>query len=348
MSYNSYKMLIINLDPTFTEISVYEDDNPIIVENLGHALDEINMYSTIYDQFEFMKDIILNLLEKKNFNINDIDAVVSKGGLLKPIEGGTYTINKEMIEDLKNGVQGHHILNIGGIIAYEIAKSINKPAFIVDPVVVDELDEIAKVSGIPEITRRSMFNALNQKAMARKYAFKKGKKYKDINVIVAYIDDSEISIGAHRKGKVIDVNNIFDGEGPFSSDRSGGIPTADFVNLCYSGQYTKSEISNMINGEGGFAAYLNKGDVKSVLVSEAMRYQIAKEIGKCAAVLQGNVDAIILTGKTAYSKETVNYIRDSVSFIAPIIVYPGKDEMLALAQGGLRVLKGEEKVKEYK
>lgn len=355
----SYKLLIINPGSTSTKIGVYEDENPILVETLRHSTEEIEKYATIYDQYSFRKEVILKVLEEKNFDIKELNAIVGRGGLLKSIEGGTYAVNDIMLEDLKVGVQGQHASNLGGIIANEISKDLDIPAYIVDPVVVDEMEDIARISGMPEIERKSIFHALNQKAVAKRFAKERGKKYEDVNVIVAHMGGG-VSVGAHKAGKVVDVNNALDGEGPFSPERSGGVPIGDLVKLCYSQKYTLDEMKKKINGKGGFVAYLNtndarnveedmaKGDEKAKLIFEAMGYQVAKEIGKCAAVLAGKVDAIILTGGIAYSKNMVAYIKERVSFIGEVVVYPGEDELLALAQGGLRVLNGEEKPGEYK
>lgn len=353
------RLLIINPGSTSTKIGVYEDETPIFDETLRHSTEEISKYKSIFEQFAFRKDVILDVLKEANFDINTLNAVVGRGGLLKSIEGGTYAVNDAMLKDLRDGVQGQHASNLGGIIANEIGKSLNIPAFIVDPVVVDEMEDVARISGIPEIERKSIFHALNQKAVAKRYAKEIGKKYEDINLIIAHMGGG-ISVGAHKLGRIIDVNNALDGEGPFSPERSGGLPVGDLVKLCFSGKYTLDEVKKLINGKGGYTAYLNTnnakavgdaalaGDKKSQLIEDAMAYQIAKEIGKCAAVLSGKVDAIILTGGIAYGKEIVQYIRERVEFIAKVIVYPGEDELLALTQGGLRVLNGEEKAKEYK
>jgi butyrate kinase len=355
----SFKLLVINPGSTSTKIGVYEDEKQVLDETLRHSSESIAQYSSIYEQFEFRKNVILDILKAKDINISTLNAVVGRGGLLKPIEGGTYNVNEIMLKDLKIGVLGQHASNLGGILANEIAKDLNIPAFIVDPVVVDEMEEIARISGIPEIARVSIFHALNQKAVAKRYANEANKKYEDINVIVAHLGGG-ISVGAHKNGRVVDVNNALDGEGPFSPERSGGLPVGDLVKLCFSGKYTHDEIKKMINGKGGFVAHYNTndaravseamrdGDKKAELLIKAMAYQVAKEIGKCAAVLCGKVDAIILTGGIAYGKEIVQLIKERVEFIAPVVVYPGEDELLALAQGGLRVLKGEEVAKEYK
>lgn len=350
-----YKVLAINPGSTSTKIAIYEDEKLIFVENLKHTADEI----AEPDQLELRKNLILSVIEKKQFDIKTLDAIAGRGGLLKSIEGGTYLVNDAMIRDLKIGVQGQHASNLGGIIAHEIAESLNIPAYIVDPVIVDEFDEVARISGMPEIKRKSIFHALNQKAMGRRYAKENGKKYEDLNLIIAHMGGG-ISVGAHKKGRVVDSNNALDSEGPFSPDRSGGVPVGDLVRLCYSGKYTCEEMLKKVTGKGGYVAYLNTNDAKNVeeraaagdkkaqLIQDAMAYQISKEIGICAVVLEGKVDAIILTGGIAYGKAIVNYIKGKVKFIAPVVVYPGEDELLALAQGGLRVLNGEERAKEYK
>ncbi|OOM79300.1 butyrate kinase 2 [Clostridium puniceum] len=354
----SYKLLIINPGSTSTKIAVYENEKEIFGETLRHSSEEIGMFKHISDQQNFRTQVILKILEENKIDIKGLDGVVARGGLLKPIVSGTYKVNKKMLMDLKKGVQGQHASNLGAIIANEIANSVNKPSFIVDPVVVDEMEEIARLSGIPELPRKSIFHALNQKAVAKRYAKEISKNYEDINVIVAHMGGGA-SIGAHKNGKIIDVNNCLDGDGPFSPERSGSVPIGDLVKLCFSGKYTSEEVLKKITGKGGFVAYLNTndarvaeaamlvGDQKAKLVHDAMGYQVSKDIGGAAAVLDGQVDAIILTGGMAYGKPMVNLIKEKVSFIAPVVVYPGEDEMLALAQGAIRVLKGEEAEKEY-
>lgn len=353
------RMLIINPGSTSTKIAVYDDTEPVFVETLRHSSDEISSYKTIFDQYDFRKNVILKAVEDKGIDIKTLTAIVGRGGLVKPITSGTYEVNAPMLEDLKVGVMGQHASNLGGVIAYEIAKPLGIRSFIVDPVVVDELEDIARISGLSEIERKCIFHALNQKAVARRFVNERGLKYDDINLIVAHMGGG-ISVGAHQKGRVIDVNNALDGEGPFSPERTGGLPVSDLVTLCYSGKYTEAEVKKMITGKGGFVSYLDtndakevgeraaKGDKKAELIFEAMAYQVSKEIAACAAVLKGNVDAILLTGGIAYGKEFVQLIKERVGFIAEVAVYPGEDEMLALAEGGLRVLNGEEKAKEYK
>ena len=354
-----FRLLTINPGSTSTKIAVYDDTNPVFVEVLRHRKDELAPFETIYDQYEFRKQLILGILRQKGIELKTLDAVVGRGGLVKPVEGGTYTVNERILEDARIGIQGQHPCNLGGIIAYDIAKMINKPAFVVDPGVVDELDDIARYTGIPNIKRTSLFHALNQKAVARRYAAEKGTKYENLNLIIVHLGGG-ISVGCHKKGRVVDVNNALEGEGPFSPERAGSLPVGEVIKICYSGKYTFEEMKKYISSKCGFNAYFNTQDVREVekmidegnekakIVYEAMAYQVAKWIGMLSVVLKGEVDAIILTGGIAYSERFVGLIKERVEFIAPIVIYPGEDEMLALAEGGLRVLNGEEKAKEYK
>lgn len=354
----TYSLLIINPGSTSTKIGVYHDETPVFEETLRHSVMELSEYSSIYDQLEFRKEVVRSALKKQNIDLFDLDAIVGRGGLIKPIESGTYLVNEAMLHDLKMGILGQHASNLGGILAYKLAKPLNLPAFIVDPVVVDEMEEIAKISGLPEIRRKSIFHALNQKAVAKRYAKETSRAYNEMNLIVAHMGGG-ISVGAHKNGRVIDVNNALDGEGPFSPERAGGLPMRDVIDMCFSGKCTLDMMNKKINGQGGYVAHLQtneakqvmiaagEGDEKAQLIQSAMSYQIAKEIGKCAAVLSGQVEAILLTGGIAYNIAVVNEIEERVRFIAPVIVYPGEDELLALAQGGLRVLKGEEKAVAY-
>ncbi|QAA30896.1 butyrate kinase [Clostridium manihotivorum] len=355
----AYKILIINPGSTSTKIGVYEDENPVIVETLRHSAEEIDAYATIYDQFQFRKDVILSVLKEKNFDVTTLDAVVGRGGMLKPMAGGTYEVNEAMLEDLKVGVQGQHASNLGGIIANEIAKEIGKKAFIVDPVVVDELEAVARLSGVPELPRKSKFHALNQKAVAKRYAKEHGKAYEDVNIIVVHMGGG-VSVGAHKNGQVVDVNNALDGDGPFSPERSGGVPSGDLIKMCFSGKYTEDEVYKKIVGKGGFVAYLNTNDARDVLklaeegnkeaqlVFDSFIYQVSKAIGEFSVVLKGKVEAIVLTGGIAYGPKVTAAITSNVDWIAPVVVYPGEDELLALTQGTIRVLNGEETAKEYK
>lgn len=354
----NYRLLVINPGSTSTKIGVFNDEKIIFEETLRHSVDELSRYDKVFDQYEFRKNIILEVLYKNNIDINILSAIVGRGGLLRPIEGGTYQVNNKMLEDLRMGIQGEHASNLGGVIAYEIAEEIGKKAFIVDPVVVDELIDVARISGLKGIERRSIFHALNQKAVARRHAKLQDEKYEDMNLIVVHLGGG-ISVGAHEKGKVIDVANALDGEGPFSPERSGGLPVGDLAKLCFSGKYTYEEMKKKITGNGGLVSYLdsNNGmeisnrikneDEYAKLIYYAMAYQVAKEIGSSATVLKGQVDGILLTGGIAHDKLFTSWIEDMVKFISKVYVYPGEDELMALAEGGLRVLKGEEEVKEY-
>jgi butyrate kinase len=354
-----FKLLIINPGSTSTKIAVFENETEVFVETLRHSTEELAPYKTIFDQLGFREEEIFKVLKKRGIDSNSLSAVVGRGGMLRPIKGGTYIVNEAMLEDLKIGVSGQHASNLGGIIANEIASKLNIHAFIVDPVVVDEMEDIAIFSGMPEIVRKSKFHALNQKAVAQRFAKEMGINYEDVNLIVAHMGGG-ISVGAHKKGKIVDVNNALDGDGPFSPERTGGLPVGDLIKLCYSGKYTQEEMLKKILGGGGFVAYLNTndgrivaqmakdGDKNALLIFKAMAYQVAKEIGSCAAVLCGDVEAIILTGGLVYNNEFAGWIKDRVKFISNVVIYPGEDEMLALAEGGLRVLRGEEEAKEYK
>jgi butyrate kinase len=354
----SFRILVINPGSTSTKIGVFDDERPILETTIRHDTEVLQTYKSIIDQYEFRKQTILEALDKEGINISKLSAVCGRGGLLRPIEGGTYAVNEEMLKDLRRGYSGQHASNLGGILAYEIASALNIPAFIVDPVVVDELEPIARISGFPLIERRSIFHALNQKAVARRVAKQMGKKYEEVNFIVAHMGGG-ITVGAHKQGRVVDVNNGLDGEGPFSPERAGTVPAGDLVSLCFSGEYYREEIMKMLVGRGGLVGYLGTndavkvekmiaaGDEKAKLVYSAMAYQVAKEIGAASAVLAGRVDAIILTGGLAYGKEFVKEIADRVQWIADVIVQPGENELQALAEGALRVLRGEEEAKEY-
>ena len=354
----AYKLLIINPGSTSTKIGVYSDEKEVLVETLRHSSDEIAKYDSIFEQKNFRKEVIMNILKKNNIDVSSLDAIVGRGGMLRPIPGGTYEVTDKLLEDLKIGVSGQHASNLGGILANEIAKEVGIRSFIVDPVVVDELQDVARISGMPELPRRSIFHALNQKAVAKRYAKECGKRYEDLNLVVVHMGGG-VSVAAHRDGLVIDVNNTLDGDGPFSPERSGSVPVGDLVKLCFSGKYTQAEIYSKIVGKGGYVAYLNTNDARDVLkareegdeyassIFEAFIYQICKAIGEMSTVLNGKVSQIILTGGIAYSPVVVNAIKERVQWISDITVYPGEDELLALAQGALRVLNGEEEGKVY-
>ncbi len=352
------KSLIINPGSTSTKIGVFEDENLLFEETLRHSTEEIAQYASIIDQKDFRKNIILDFLKAKDFDVKSFDMIVGRGGLLKPIPGGTYTVSDELLADLKKGVQGQHASNLGGILAREIGDEIGVPSYIVDPVVVDELMPIARYSGLEEIPRGSIFHALNQKAVAKRYAKEAGKPYESLRLVVVHMGGG-VSVGAHEDGKVVDVFSAFDGDGAFSPERAGGVPCAALVKMCFSGKYTEKEISAKLIGKGGLNSYLgtndmrevtkraNEGDAKAAEVKQAFLLQVAKDIGAMACVLNGKVDQIVITGGIAYGEDVVAKLKERCGWIAPVTVYPGEDELLALAQGALRVMNGEEQVKQY-
>lgn len=352
------KSLIINPGSTSTKIGVFEDETLLFDETLRHSTEEISQYATIFDQKDFRKNIILKFLEDTKFDVKSLDFVVGRGGMLKPIPGGTYATTDSLVEDLKVGVSGQHASNLGGILAREIGDSVGVPSFIVDPVVVDEMMPIARYSGVPELPRVSIFHALNQKAVAKRYAKETGKKYEELSLIVVHMGGG-VSVGPHKNGKVIDIFNALDGDGAFSPERSGAVPVGALVKMCFSGQYTEKEVYKKLVGNGGFNAYcgtndmrdvekmVNEGDARAAEIREAFILQISKNIGAMAAVLNGKVDQIIVTGGIAYDKAVVGGLKERCEWIAPFTVYPGEDELLALAQGGLRVVKGEEEALPY-
>ncbi len=337
---------------------MFEDETLLFEETLRHSTEEIASYASIVDQKDFRKQIILDLLKEKAFDIHSLQVVVGRGGMLKPIPGGTYAVSDGLLEDLKIGKQGQHASNLGGILAREIGDSIGVPSYIVDPVVVDELMPISRYSGVPELPRTSVFHALNQKAVAKRYAKEQGKAYDSLNLIVVHMGGG-VSVGAHEKGRVVDVFNALDGDGAFSPERAGAVPTGALIKMCFSGEYTEKEVYKKVVGNGGFNAYVGTndmrdvekmvqgGDQKAAEVREAFIMQVAKNIGSMACVLKGQIDQIIITGGIAYDKVVVCGLRERAGFLAPITVYPGEDELLALAQGALRVMSGEEKAMEY-
>ena len=354
----SHKILVINPGSTSTKIGVFEDEKLLFDKTLCHSAEEIAQFPTIADQKDFRKKLVLEALAENHFDMKELSAVCGRGGLMKSIPGGTYQVTTSIVVDLVKGVQGQHASNLGGILAREIADELDIPAYIVDPPVVDEMSPVAKYSGHPLIQRRSKFHALNQKAVAKRYAKEHGTSYDQLNLIVCHMGGG-VSVGAHVHGKVVDVENALDGDGPFSPERAGSLPTGDLVSLCFSGEYTEPQIRRMLAGGGGMVAYAGTSDMREVEkmaqegnakmaeLIDAFHYQVGKEIGATAAAMHGKVDQIILTGGIAYGKKTVDAITDLVGWIAPITVYPGEDELLALAQGALRVLNGEEQVMKY-
>ncbi len=355
------KRLILAINPgsTSTKFSLFEEENQLFVKNLAHSIEDLSNFKKISDQFHFRKELIMRELAERNVDSESIFAVVGRGGLVKPIESGIYRVNSQMKADLAAGFLGEHASNLGGLIADEIASEMpNAAAFIVDPVVVDELDPVARISGHPEIERISIFHALNQKAVARVYAASIGRKYEDLNLIIAHMGGG-ISVGAHKNGRVIDVNNALNGDGAFSPERSGGLPSGQLVDLCFSGRFTHAELKSMLTGKGGMVAYLGtnsfievckmaeNGDEKALLIRNASSYQIGKEIGAMAAVFNGKVDAIILTGGMAFQETNILKIKSMVDFICKVVVYPGEDELKSLAFNGLLALDGKIEIKTY-
>lgn len=355
------KRLILAINPgsTSTKVSLFEEEILVFEKNLRHTIKELDRFEKISDQFHFRKNLIMNELIERNVELSHIYAVVGRGGLVKPIKSGVYPVNQRMKEDLINGVMGQHASNLGGLIADDIAASLpSATAYIVDPVVVDEMDDVARISGHPLIVRRSIFHALNQKAVARIYAASINKKYEELNLVIAHMGGG-MSVGAHKKGRVIDVNNALDGDGPFSPERSGSLPSGQMAELCFSGKYSYSEIKSMITGKGGMVAYLGTnsfievramaegGDEKAKFICKAAAYQVVKEIGAMSAALKGEVDAIILTGGMSFDVPYVKNIEEMVSFIAKVVVYPGEDEMKALAFNGLLALDGQIEIRTY-
>lgn len=355
----SPKILAINPGSTSTKIAFFEGDRESWRETQRYDIDVLKRFNGIIEQENFRLEEIKRSLRAHGTKLEEVDAFVGRGGLLHPIPAGTYAINDLMLEEMRACKYGVHASNLGAILAHNLAKEAgDKPCFIVDPVVVDELCDEARISGFPEIERKSIFHALNQKATARRAAEELGKKYEETRLIVAHLGGG-ISVGAHLYGRVVDVNNALDGEGPFSPERAGTLPVGQLVNYCYSGKCTLEEMGKKLVGQGGLVAHLGtndarevekriaEGDAKAELVYNAMAYQVAKTIAEYSAVLSGQVDGIIITGSIAYSNKFVDMVTKRVSFIAPIFVYPGEDEMLALAQGALRVLTGEEEAKTY-
>lgn len=349
----NYKILSINPGSTSTKFGVYENEKVILLHTIRHTAEELKQYTKVSEQFLFRKNLILNYLKESSIAIDDFSAIVGRGGIVKPIPAGAYEVNEALKKDLRDATYGEHASNLGGLIASEIAQQIpNCRAFIADPVVVDELQDVARITGQPMFKRISIFHALNQKAMARRFAQENGTRYENLNLIIAHMGGG-ISVAAHKNGRVIDVNNAVDGDGPFSPERSGTLPTGQLAELCFSGKYSLNEVKKMLNGKGGLIAHLGineahvavqrikDGDKQAEAVMNAMVYNIAKEIGAMSVVLEGNIDAIILTGGIAHNEYVIDHLKPMISFIAPIKIYPGEDEMSALAMTGLRVLRGE-------
>lgn len=351
-----HKILVINPGSTSTKVALYDDEKQVVVKSIEHETELLVKYPLITDQYEFRNEAIMRFLEENNTPKETLSAVVGRGGGLPPVKSGAYMVNEKMMAHLKKNPESSHASNLGGILAYEIAKPLGIPAYIYDSISVDELDDVARISGMPALPRKSFSHVLNSRATAMKVAAKMGKPYDELNMIVAHLGGG-ISMSAHKQGRMVDI--VGDDEGPFSPERSGAVPVKDLIALCFSGKYTEKEMKQMARGNGGFKAYLGTvdgrevdkmikaGDEKAKLVFDAMGYQIAKGIGSLATVLCGKVDAIVITGGLAHQKALTDYITQHVSFIAPVEVVPGENEMEALAHGALRVLTGKETAHEF-
>lgn len=352
------KILAINPGSTSTKIAVYENETPLLVRNIKHTVEELAVYPEVIDQFEFRKNLVIRELEVNNIPFV-FDAVIGRGGLVKPIPGGVYEVNDAMKRDTVHAMRTH-ACNLGGLIADNLASSLpGCRAFIADPGVVDELEDIARITGSPLMYKITIWHALNQKAIARRFAKEQGTTYEDLDLIICHLGGG-ISVAAHRHGRAIDANNALDGEGPFSPERAGTLPTGQLIDLCFSGKFTKDELKKRISGRAGLTAHLGttdvpaiikfieEGDKKAELILEAMIYNVAKAIGAASTVLYGKVDAILLTGGIAHSDFILSRLKKRISFIAPIHVYPGEDEMEALALNAIGALKGELPIQVYK
>lgn len=353
----SYQILAINPGSTSTKVALFENDAVLLQETLRYDTADLAAFAHVPDQYSFRRDTVLRWLDNNGIEVSSLDAVVGRGGLFGPLESGTYAVNQAMLEEMRAVGPREHASNLGVLIAEEVARLATAPAFTVDPVTVDELEGLARFSGLAEIERCSIAHALNIKAVARRAASDHFARYEELNLIIAHLGGG-ISVTAHQKGRMVDVSGGLDA-GPFSPERSGSLPLLDVVELCYRGTFSKEEVQKMMIGKGGLVSYLGtnsaievgqriaRGDAEALRVAGAMAYQIAKEIGAMAAVLNGEVDAIVLTGGVAHWNELIEWIRQRVRFIAPVVVYPGEDEMLALAEGALRALRGEEPAKQY-
>ncbi|MCH4886430.1 butyrate kinase [Acidaminobacter sp. JC074] len=351
------KILVINPGGTSTKIAVFEDYDLLFKESVEHTAEDLSKFERVFDEFNYRKDLIENALKDHNFNMDDLDCVVGRGGLMKAIEGGVYPVNQRMVDDLRNRINGEHASNLGSVIARHIGDELNLPSFVVDPVSVDEFEDVSRITGLKDIKKASWLHALNHKAVCRDEAKKMGGKYEDFNFIVAHLG-SGISIVPHKRGRMIDGSGGRS-DGPFSPERSGGLLTYDLINLCYSGKYSHKEMVSKVSTIGGMYDYLgtkdmrdiekriDQGDKEAELIFDAFVYQIAKEISQYGASLRGAVDKIILTGGISYSEKVVTGIKDRVSYLADVVVKPGEMELEALALGAIRVLTGEEEPKEY-
>lgn len=352
-----FYVLAVNPGSTSTKIAVFGDDSALFTVTIKHSAAELAPFHRVYEQYDFRKALVEAALKQHGFDVGKLNAVVGRGGPVKPLASGTYKVNEKLVHDLYTKVQTEHVSLLGGLIARGIADPLGIPAFIVDPVSVDEFIPLARITGLPEISRRSLFHALNMKAVAHQVAKDLGMPYESLTLIIAHLGGG-ISVGVQQRGRMIDVTNPNE-SGPFSPERAGALPTGDLIAMCFSGRYTYEEMKQKLVGHGGLVAHLGTNDAREVeariaagdqhaaLIYEAMAYQVAKEIAAMATVVNGDFDAIVLTGGMAYSERLVQWITQRVSFLGRVLVYPGEDELQALAAGALRVLRGEEAPREY-
>ena len=353
-----HRFLVLNMGSTSTKVAVYENETLVWQQSLSHPREEIGRYLNYMDQYDYRLAAILAELKRQGEKLENFTIFISRGGIIRPVEGGVWHINPAMLEDSQSGYYGDHPCNIGGQIAYDLARKYGREALTVDPPMCNELCPEALYSGLPEIERIGAFQALNQRATARKYARDAGRAYKDLDLIVVHMGGG-ISVAAHSHGKIIDVNNALAGDGPMAMERAGGLPSGQLIKICYSGEYTLEEMLRRVNGQGGMVAYLGLtdalkiqaliegGDKKAERAVRAMAYQVAKEIGGLAAVFKGRVDAILFTAGLAHWNYFVELVRERVEFIAKVHLYPGENEMESLVAGVWRYVTGEEEAQEY-
>jgi len=354
------KILIIHPETHETRVAVYLSTDLVFLKTIKHPEKEINGFEKINDQKDWRRDQVWNELKENGINIDLIEIIMAMSGLVKPMKSGIYEVNERMLEDLDKGILGKHSVNLGGLIAADIAKTLGKKAYVADPVVTDEMEDLARVTGHPMFKRKSIFHALSHKFVARKYARSVHKQYEELNLIVAHIGSEGISVGAHKKGRVVDVNNVLDGDGPFSIVRSGNLPVGDLIRACYSGEYTEKEMLDMMTNKSGYAAYLGTSDINEIdrrihegdetanYISRALAYQVSKEIGAMCTVLEGEVDAVLLSGNIFNSESFIKNVTRRVEKIADVMLYPSVNNFESLMMSGISILNGEAEILEYK
>ena len=352
-------ILVINPGASSTKIAVYRNNKSIFLKGIRHECGDLEKFTHTANQLTYRLNLVLREVTENHIPLDQIGMIIARGGLICPIESGVYEVNEQMIKDLSEGVMGDHASNLGGLIAHRLLETFTQAkAYIADPAVVDELDEVARISGHPQFQRTSIFHALNQKSVARTHAQSMGKEYEDMNLVVAHLG-SGVSVGAHKKGRVVDVNNALDGEGPFGPERSGTLPNGALARHCFQEGNSWEQVRKMLIGEGGMFAYLGhkdaqqmeimagEGNAESALIHEALAYQVSKEIGAMAAVLSGKIDGILITGGMAHNPGLTSAIKERIEFMAPVFIYPGEDEMRALAHNGSLLLGGKVSTKQY-